>query len=574
MGTLARLADPPSTEGVFNVGRLLLVGVLAITILRLAAPLQIGKDQAQQIEAGYRLVAGLGITSTNSAQPTVPDITPDPEPHKLTLWPPGLSITIGGLLLCGVPALVTLKLLGASLTLAGWLGWSRLYGKLLPAGFFSASPPMRVIFLLTSFLLPFFYTPLWSGTDIFLWAAVPWTTLLLTPPPDSPRPVLAAVTAGVLVGLSFWFRYAGAFLGLAGILILSYRLWPNWQALLVRSVVFGGVTTLLALPVVIFMRSGYVPLSDVYDAGLETGEVHRILSMTYHTVRLIFGNPLPEMMLARWNWQPALYATGLFSITAILAAPVIAALRMANKSSKSMVVSLLILPAALVLFLSVVSRGFFLGVSRYYEPVQLCWILAVLPFLGESGAAARGAKLLTAAFCISLLFVTPLRSLNASGQAGASRTVLGYTPSRTEGLNSTSAPVSFPEPGRLFTIRSATRDKILELHRAHPDALLWAENYPMYVYDTWRDGPKPGSTLRPLPSLPYLLSAHSSRDRKIFVVLEDAGAADFSTIQWPGQTVYRNSWEKTEIREINLASGQPVLGLASRTPAAVSTEAQ
>lgn len=576
MKNLTKPAQPTPAAGISGAERLfwrlVLAGALAITILRLAAPLQIGKDQAQQLEAGSRLAAGLGVTSTSSSLPTVPDITPVPETRPLTTWPPGLSVVIAGFTLCGVPLVVSLKLLCGGVTLAGWLGWANLCGRLLSE--LPGSRALRAVFFLAAFLLPILYTPLWSGTDIFLWACVPWVILLLARPGASPRPLLSAAVAGVLVGLSFWFRYAGAFLGVAGILILLYQLWPDWKALLTRSAVFGGLAALLAIPVIVFMRSSYVPLSDVYDAGLETGEFQRILSGSYHTIRVIFGMSLPETILARWNWQPVLYATGLFSIGAVLAAPGAAALRMEGRPRKSLVVPMLIVPAALLLFLAAVSRGFYLSVSRYYEPVQLCWIFAALSFLGGNGAAAWGSRLLAAAFAFNLLLVTPLRSVSPAGHAGTVRIVLGYSPSRATGINSTSAPVSFLDPGRLLTVRAATRDKILELYRAHPKALFWTENYPMYVYDGWPDGPTPGAGVRQLPALPALRSAYSSQERKLFVVLEDSSAAELADIEWPGQVVYRNTWEQTTIREVDLAPGQPVLRRRAVPAAALEKEAR
>lgn len=573
MGTPANsmsTAQAPDASGAGrHIGRFLLAGALAVLLIRLMAPLQIGKDQAQQLEAGMRFAAGAGITGTSAAKPAGPDITPDPEPRKLTQWPPGLSVTIAGFLRCGIPLLVSLKLLGAGLTLAGWLGWMRWSQPLLAE--LHLRPPSRTIVFLASFLTPLLYTPLWSGTDIFLWAGVPWVLLLLTRPAGAPRPIAAAAMAGILVGLCFWFRYAGAFLGLVGVLVLLYLLWPDWRALLGRIAAFGGTSTLLALPVLVFMKTDYVPLSDVYDAALDAGETSRILSTTHHTIRLIFGTLLPEAFLARWNWQPAFQAAGMLSLLALLAAPVLAALRMPNSPARTRVVILLILPAALIVFLAAVSRGFFLGVPRYYEPVQLCWVLAALVFLGGRGGAAWGARLIAALFAVHLLGVTPLRALRPEGRESVIRLVAGYVPSRAASLHSTSVPVSFFEPGRLFAVRAATREKIQALYQAHPEALFWAENYPLYIYDGWPGGPQPGAALRPLPPLPYLLKAYSPRDRTIFAVLERTGEADFAAIQWPGQVLYKNTWEQTEIREIHLAAGQPVLRLPASTDAAGST---
>jgi uncharacterized membrane protein len=52
------------------------------------------------------------------------------------------------------------------------------------------------------------YTPAWGGTDVFLWAAVPWVLVLVTRPSTQ----RTDLTAGILSGAAVLMRYASVFL--------------------------------------------------------------------------------------------------------------------------------------------------------------------------------------------------------------------------------------------------------------------------------------------------------------------------------------------------------------------------
>jgi len=550
------------------VPRLLLFSAVLVILARVAAPFQAGMDQAQQLEAAQRLVDGQGITNTSHPRPSGFDIAPDQDAVLLTQWPPGLSIAIAALLGCGLSLVTSLKLLYSVSTALGWLGWAWVCGKVfLEAPATGSSRVLRAVPLIAATLVPVFYSPQWKGTDVFLWAGVPWVTLLTNRLAGSPGSAQAAA-AGLLAGALFALRYAGAFLPLAAGVIIFWAAMPNWKELLKRYAAFGVSSLLLAVPVLLFMKSGpvYIPLGGMYESGLVSSEIITVARNSYLTSIMIFGSPVPEWVLGRVDWPLIAYAAGVLSVLAILIAPVLR-WNASPREKESLALPLLILPAVLVVFLIVVSRGFFLGVPRYYEPVQLCWVLVCIILCGSQRAViAWGARGILTVFLAYLCVAMPLRAAIKSQRPNIIRIVLGYSPSKAPNLNSTSAPVSFPSYGLLFSAKEDTRRTIVELFQKHPDALFLVQGYPLYVFDGLPGGPKPGSQVRPFPLESYWTSAFSSIDRRLFVVL-DADEAPAEPRKWVRKVVYRNPWEKTVICEIDIKTGQRALDAALAMPA-------
>ncbi len=186
-------------------------------------------DQAIQTEAAHRLINGLGLTSQVFA--TYPaDISQPAIASYLTWWPPGLSLLLAGLLALNIPLVIALKLLYAGITLLGWFGWASVLSQVLlqPLCIGRLNIPVH---LLLAIVLPLFYTPIWPGTDVFLWAGVPFILLLIhcyaaperqhgnlvakptykpTSKPTSTGLAMAAI--GIIVGILYCTRYASIFL--------------------------------------------------------------------------------------------------------------------------------------------------------------------------------------------------------------------------------------------------------------------------------------------------------------------------------------------------------------------------
>jgi len=567
------------------VPRLLILSAALVILARVAAPFQVGKDQGAQLEGSLRLLAGQGLTDTYYARTAGLDITTDPVPGPTTQWPPGFSLAIAALLGCGISLITSLKLLYSVSTALGWCGWASICGKLfseLPVT--GHSRILCAVPLIASILIPIFYTPLWNGTDVLLWAGVPWLVLLTNRPVDAPSGLRAAAAAGFLIGVLFAFRYASGFLGIAGGIIMLRAVMPNWKELLKRYAAFGLSSVLLAIPVVLFMGTGNTPLSDMYDltgvasvagladagdagdaSGVESSSVLSAAMLSHRAGRLIFASPLLDLLLARVHWPLLVSAAGILTVLIVILAPVLC-WNVSRHRKPDFTLPLLIMPAALVVFLIGGSEGFYLGIPRYYEPVLLCWVLACVTISGNRGMVlAWGARGVLAIFLAYLCGAMPLMAVMESRRPSVVRTVLGYSPSRAAILNSTSAPVSFPSYGRLFSNKEDTRNKTVELFRQYPEALFLVQNYQMFVFDGLPGGPKPGSQIRQFPVESYMSSAFSSINRKVFVVL-DANLASLPLRKWVRKVVYRNPWEKTVIGEIDVQAGQRILDAALAMP--------
>jgi hypothetical protein len=141
------------------------------------------------------------------------------------------------------------KVLGAVGTMLGWWGWGKLAYPFFSAGL-QRSPVWQGAGLALAMVSPLLFTPPWQGTDIFLWAAVPWVVDWVVRAGDEHVPGERWLDglAGALCGLCVLMRYASLFLVLyaAGLI-----LWQSRMRLLVltrRWACFGlGVLPALAL---------------------------------------------------------------------------------------------------------------------------------------------------------------------------------------------------------------------------------------------------------------------------------------------------------------------------------------
>ncbi|MDW8202407.1 MAG: hypothetical protein RML75_14535, partial [Cyanobacteriota bacterium SKYGB_h_bin112] len=91
---------------------------IVVAILRSLFPFTLNFDHAAQLESAYRLVQGLGLTSTVFAVHN-PDISYSPIPQYLTWWPPGLSILSALYLALHLPLVPTMKLVNSLFTVVG-----------------------------------------------------------------------------------------------------------------------------------------------------------------------------------------------------------------------------------------------------------------------------------------------------------------------------------------------------------------------------------------------------------------------------------------------------------------------
>jgi hypothetical protein len=209
---------------------------LVVAVLRFFTLTDLGYDLTVQIQAAQRLLDGKGLTTYALGY----DFIGNKTASTLTHFPAGYSIYAAFLLWIGIPLFLATKIFGATFTILGWLGWGRFMANCLtPAigrgGIWSLAALCMAVFL------PLFSTPAWDGTDIFLWAAVPWVLIWIAAAPSASGRKKYGIYAaiGFLCGLCFLMRYASAVLvGCVGIIIL-FQAFPNFRSMLARGLAFG-----------------------------------------------------------------------------------------------------------------------------------------------------------------------------------------------------------------------------------------------------------------------------------------------------------------------------------------------
>src|SRR5262249_38247118 len=190
-----------------------------VVIARCLSPFEVGKDQALQLEAALRLIHGKGLTCTYNFSLPPDDISQPPAARVLTWWPPVFSLLVIGFLKTGLPHPLSLKLIYASVTLIGWVGWGWIATVFFAAPLEIGGKRLYLGFLIAA-LSPIFFTLSWGGTDIILWAGIPYIILLLHKSNYDSRQYSSLAIAGILFGILYGVRYASSFLGLVSLLTL------------------------------------------------------------------------------------------------------------------------------------------------------------------------------------------------------------------------------------------------------------------------------------------------------------------------------------------------------------------
>jgi hypothetical protein len=210
-----------------------LASAAVVTIARLLYAAAPGYDLGQQIQAAHNLLAGNGLSWYRHI---APDLTMPASLITLTHFPAGYSLYFAAVTKAGLGVGSAVKLLGAFATMLGWWGWARLAEPFFARGL-RRSRFWRGVAVAIAISLPLLFTAPWGGTDIVLWATVPWVVLLLADA-ASARPGWREVLAGGLCGLSVLVRYASLFLALYAAAIIVWQTRLHWTVLR-RWLAFG-----------------------------------------------------------------------------------------------------------------------------------------------------------------------------------------------------------------------------------------------------------------------------------------------------------------------------------------------
>lgn len=563
---------------------LILTSAVIITVARLLAPFEVGKDQALQLEAAIRLADGEGLTSTYFSAPPPADISQPVASRLLVWWPPVFSLAIAGLLKLGLSLSAALKLFYATVSLLGWLGWGRIASRLLAAPIEWRNRKLPVGWVIAA-LAPVFFTPFWAGTDIILWAGIPYVVLLLAKTAHSTPHLWPIIVAGMLLGFLYGVRYASVSAIVAGFLILlcnclsrhplNPAAWLKQTALLC----LGIATT--ALPVVLYMRlfsgeQGSLPvyIDPVYEMNRLTDKVGEILFYLPVLSNSLFGSTIIEdVFIGKLGIPAANYAVGIFCLAALVVLPLaILGLRRAGcaVSGIESAQSMALLPIALMILLVTmvfITDQVMIGVRRYHEPIRLSGLLAFY-FLAALEALPRQIKWIkwikwvklfslavVAAFLCYICLLLPANLLGRERRDDLARIVLGYTPARSKRFTSTSQEIGYPS-ARVYSLKENSRAHLQAICAASPQAVVFADNYPFYVYDNFPgSSPRPGKTMRKLPRADFWQTAYTSRPLKVFWALNDNDRLWQVIPQTNRRLVFEDRFEKTKIYESDLPSG-------------------
>ena len=265
-----------------------------VTIVRFLHAADLGYDLTVQIQAAQNVLAGYGLTTY------VPQSDNLADPHSLitlTHFPSGYSLYAAAMLALGVGPGTLVKIMGALSTLVGWWGWGKLAFAYMEDGWRRGGVRRWTADALAVFA-PLFYTLPWHGTDIVLWAAVPWVLRWLgrSPELEPGQSVRLDLAAGALTGFCILMRYMSLFLPLYACFLMARQSWGR-KALLIRRVIGFGAAMLPAIA----LQAYFELLPD----GTETSASAGTTPMTPSQALLATGSRL-------WNvvdhLPPAVYS--------------------------------------------------------------------------------------------------------------------------------------------------------------------------------------------------------------------------------------------------------------------------
>lgn len=551
-----------------EVFKVIILCAALVVVARTFAPFEIRQDQSLQLEAAQRLYEGLGLTTTRAPVISL-DIVEVPAPIYLTDWPPAFSLLVAACLFGGLPLGIALKAIYALVTLIGWIGWA-LIANYLIARHFRKGIKITWIYFLVPALLPVLYTPWWGGTDIFLWAGVPYVVLLLYLANYRPGPAKLIVIAGLLFGFLCSVRYASFFVAIAASLILFQTTFPSVKLFLQRSTLFFLPALMFILPVFVYVNQYRVERSNLPQLGKSN-----LGTSFWETAGTL---SVASVMLTGFPWLVALarhseklnHAIGFITLAIIIALPLIllksgASSHLRLKENFSLTLSFL--PLSLFIFLTAIALMtgmIYIAEQRYFEAVGLtCVFLAFDVFMHRKvPRLVRVAFGLIVAAFVAYTFAYLMFAATSKRRAAAVHDVLSFTPSRSNEL-STSENISYPQH-RLYTRKESSRQKLRELHNAHPDAIFFIlKNYQLYIYDNlWDGAPVTGLDLRVFPEVDYWQKSYTSKAVNVFWVLDQSSAqVDYrnSKLQFIPDAnlkiVYNDSFEKTMILKSNFPAG-------------------
>lgn len=356
---------------------LMLASAVLVAGLRLLRIAWLTPDASRQVQAAHLLIAGKGLATY---KPSGESITAPLELQVLTEWPCGYSLYAAVVLLLGGSLGLIVKLFGATFTVLGWWGWGRLAIHYLgPQEQWGAY--VKCSAYVTAIACPTFFTPWWSGTDISVWAMVPWVLefLCLAATANRWSSFRLDLVAGGLCGLCLLMRYASLFLPAYGVLLILLQSKNCFAVTARRGMTFAiGIVPATALQ---YYFSFVLPKSSTNIGGLDIEQVgaHLTFARAFESAQLFSGVNhfflfwVPDKVLEPFV-EPRLWAPVALLIACAL--PILMAWRhrlrpiaIACRDPRAAACGLLIVLIAILWLSTALGQYNYLGEPRYYWPL-------------------------------------------------------------------------------------------------------------------------------------------------------------------------------------------------------------
>lgn len=196
-----------------------LCSAAVVVLARAFNTTDLGYDLPSQIQAAQHLLSGKGLSIYSWAGED--DLATPAKLLILTHFPAGYSVCVAVLIALGVSVPIAVKIYGAAATVLGWWGWGELAYSFLREGLMRGRVWRWAGYAIAVFS-PLLFTPSWQGTEIFLWAAIPWVLrfVVRASEEETRRGLRFDWLTGLVSGSCALMRYAGVFLVIyAGFLI-------------------------------------------------------------------------------------------------------------------------------------------------------------------------------------------------------------------------------------------------------------------------------------------------------------------------------------------------------------------
>jgi len=275
-----------------------------VTVVRFFQPGDPGYDLGLQLQAAHNLLAGRGLATFSEQGPNLshPNVL-----VPLTYFPAGYSLAAAALSSAGLGVGLIVKVLGAAATMLGWWGWARLAQSFIAEAI--TRPAWRWSAIVIAVSAPLLFTQPWGGTDIFLWAVVPWVVecTVRASNENARKAWTFDLMAGTLCAVALLMRYASAFLVAYVACVIAWQSRLRVRQSFTRFVAFG-VGLLPALLLQGYLNYFRSDGSPVLPGGIFTAQAS-VFS------RLAAGIPTLRNANYLWAfWIPGKFAGLLFPV--------------------------------------------------------------------------------------------------------------------------------------------------------------------------------------------------------------------------------------------------------------------